>query len=59
MKKNICINCLDILIREREEKNNIINREKEEIAMNIVLLNREVESEEFSKCILKIYINIR
>jgi len=24
-----------------------------------VLLNREVESEEFSKCILKIYINIR
>jgi len=48
MTKNICLNCLDKLIREREEKNNIIHQEKEQVAMNIELLNQEVESEEFS-----------
>lgn len=51
MKKNICLNCLDKLIREREEKNNIIHKEKEQVAMNVEILNQEVESEEFSKAI--------
>lgn len=48
MIKNICINCLEKLIREREDKNNIIHEEKEQIAFNIELLNQEVESEDFS-----------
>ena len=56
MIKNICINCLDKLIREREEKNNQINEEKEQITSNIETLTQEVESEEFSKiCCIKIY----
>jgi len=47
--KNICINCLEKLIHEREENNNIIQKEKEQIVINLDMLNNEVESEEFSK----------
>ena len=49
MKKNICISCLDKLIQQRENLNNLISIETENIIKSLVNLNIEVESEEFSK----------
>lgn len=47
--KNICLNCLDKLIKEREQRNNEIYDEKENIVKTLESLIEEVESEKFRK----------
>lgn len=48
MKKNICISCLEKLIQQRENLNNLISIETENIITSLVNITIEVESEEFS-----------
>ncbi len=53
--KNICLNCLENLIRKREEMNNQIFIEKENISSTLEELIREVESDEFSIFYFKLF----
>lgn len=54
VKKNICLNCLDKLIREREEANMRLNEEKDKLTHALENLMNEIESKEFSS----VYFNI-
>jgi beclin 1 len=47
IKKNICLNCLDKLIKEREFNNQLLSLEKESLANALQNLMTEIESNEF------------
>ena len=49
IKKNICLNCIDKLIKERESNNSLLHAEKELLTNALEALMSEIESTEFSK----------
>jgi len=48
VKKNICLNCLEKLIKNRENLNNGSNNETESLKYALANLMSEMESDEFS-----------
>lgn len=48
MTKNICINCLDKLLKKRDENNTKMSIETEEIIISLQELIQDVGSEDFS-----------
>lgn len=51
VKKNICLNCLDKLIKEREWSNQILSTEKDLLTNALENLMTEIESKEFIEVI--------
>lgn len=46
-KKNICLNCLERLIRAREDQNSLLINEKDQLSAALENLMSELESKEF------------
>ena len=49
VKKNICLNCIEKLIKERESNNSLLHAEKELLTNALETLMSELESKEFRK----------
>ena len=58
MTKNICLNCLDKLLKKRDENNTKMSIETEEIIISLQELVQDVGSEDFSILKLNNFINL-